>query len=142
MIARVGDVERVAFEREALRPPEGGGVERAVLRALRARADGLDERAVEPRDDDAVVVGIGNEEAAAALVGQDLAGEGERQVADLRAFEREPERFFVKRAARAKVGGELADGRVERVVVSLALDLPDDVAAGSMSICVGQARTP
>jgi hypothetical protein len=128
VVLRVGDVEPIAFEREPLRAVETRPLKTAVRRAARARADGVEERAVETRDDDAVVVRVRDEEAPAALVGQHLAGEGQRQVANLSAFQGELERTLVERAASARVFDEFADGTVEQVVVALARRLAYDVA--------------
>jgi len=56
MVFSVGDVKTVAGEREALRSIKSRFVERAVSRANVARSDSVDQRAVEFRDDDAVVI--------------------------------------------------------------------------------------
>ena len=77
MILGVGDVEYVAVYSHALRVIEGRLHQRAVNQGLFPGADYLLHVAVEGRNDDAVVVGVGDEQPSASLVRQDLAGEAE-----------------------------------------------------------------
>src|SRR5437764_13275665 len=103
MILRVCDVERIIVERETLWAKESCLIERAILCAARARADCVDERAVEFGDDDAVVIRVCDKEAIRFRVSEHLAGKRERQVARLRAFERKLQRLFVQLPALAKL---------------------------------------
>ena len=51
MILSIGDVQRLAVQHHSLRPKERSAVESAILGAVRARADGFNQRAVKFRYD-------------------------------------------------------------------------------------------
>ena len=64
VVLGVGDVQQSSpVKGETLRPIEARLREDAVAVALQAGTDRLDQLAVERRDDDAVVIGVGDEEA-------------------------------------------------------------------------------
>jgi hypothetical protein len=50
---------------------------------VRARANHVDERAVEPGDDDSIVIGISDEEPVILFVGENFSGKCQRQIANL-----------------------------------------------------------
>src|SRR6185369_13086152 len=109
MVFSIGDVETITGERHPLRTIESRFVEGAVSSAGIACADRIDERAVEFRDHNAVVIGVGDEESIVLRVRENLSGKGERQLTDLRPFENEFQRLFVELAFAAKVCNKLRD---------------------------------
>src|ERR1051325_1240751 len=127
MVFRIGDVKIVAAQRKTLRTIESRGIESAVFGADFARADRLDECAVEFSDDDAVVIRVGDEQTIATCIRENLARKSERQLADFRALEHEFQRFFIQLAFGAKVSNRLADGCVDDVIVTFAGNTADDV---------------
>ena len=72
MILGIGDVKRLAIQHHALRSKERGAFERAVVGAVRSRADGFKQRAVQFCYDQAIVIRIGDEQPFALGVGQDF----------------------------------------------------------------------
>ncbi len=89
MVFGVGHVQRVAVQGHALRMIERGGGEIAVGGADFAGADDGLQFAIEPGDHDAVVIAVGDEQAAAGFVGQNFAGVAQRR---LRGFGSAPKR--------------------------------------------------
>ena len=75
MVFGVSDVENVADQFQTLRVVEGGAGVAAVGKVLGAGADYRRRAAVQVGDDDAVVVGVGDEQSVAGAVGEDFAGE-------------------------------------------------------------------
>src|SRR6185369_12047048 len=130
MVFSVRDVKTIAGERHALRTIESRFVERAVSSAGIACADRVDKRAVEFCDNDAIVIGISDEESIALRIRENLARKSERQLTDLRPFENEFHRLFVERAFAAKVCDELRDRLIDDVVIALARNTADDVTRG------------
>ena len=129
MVLGVGDIERVALEREPLRLVERGVVEAPVAEAAVATSDHRLHLAVEIGDEDAVVSGVADEEPAAGLVGQDLAGEHERRRGrEPLGLEREGPP--VDHPSRVELLDHLADEVVERLEGKLALVSADDLALG------------
>ena len=128
VVLGVGDVEQIAIEREALRPIEARLRENAVVVALQARADRLDQLAVERRDDDAVVVRVGDEEAIRLLVGEDLAGIQQRPIGVAAALEIERQRRSVELAALVEHAHDGANRADESFEVALAHRRADQVA--------------
>src|SRR5581483_23429 len=62
VILSIRDVKSVTVERHPLRPKEGRVIECAVVLPVRARADRFDQSAVRLRDDDAIVIRVGDEQ--------------------------------------------------------------------------------
>ena len=56
MVLSIGDVQRLAREHQALRPEERGLIERSVLGSMRSGTDSFDQRAIEFRYHNAVMV--------------------------------------------------------------------------------------
>src|SRR5438874_13335863 len=99
MIFGIGNIERVAIKRQTLRSEERRAIKGAIVGAMWAGADGFEQRAAETGNDDPVVIGIRDEDSIAFRISQNLAGKSQRQVADLRPFQNQPERLFVEFAA-------------------------------------------
>ena len=128
VILGVGDVEYVAVYSHALRMVEGRLRQRGVNQGFFPGADYLLHVAVEGRNDDAVVVGVGDEQPSASLIRQDLAGEAEvvlragRRRGGQRGALHDAQLVELRHHARHQ-GIELLEGQ-------LALVLADDVAEG------------
>ena len=120
MIFGIGHVQRVAVERHALRSKESCTIECAIVGAVRAGANRLDQRAVEPGDDDSVVIGISDEQALALRVSQNFAGKSQWQIANLGALKHKIQRLFVEFSALAKFGNRLANRFIDRFIAAFA----------------------
>ena len=120
MVFGVGHVELVAGERHSLRMVKRGRRERPVLFADGAAAGNVEQLAVQGRDDDAVVVAVGDEQAAARLIGQHLAGKFQRRGRQLVPLEPQRQRRPIERSVPLVIGDELGDVRVARGSVPLA----------------------
>src|SRR6266496_1851705 len=104
MIFSIGDVQSLAVQNHSLRPEECCAIESAVAGSVFAGADCFEQSAVEPGNDNPVVIGIGNEQAIILCVSENLTGKGERQVADFGFFQDQLQRSFIQFTALAKVG--------------------------------------
>ena len=80
VVLGVGHVEQIAIERETLRPIEPRLQKNAVVVALQAGADRLDQLAAKRRDDNPVVIGIRDVKTIASSIRQDLARVEQRPI--------------------------------------------------------------
>ena len=68
----------------------------AVGLSAAAVADSIQKRSIEPGDDNAIMAGIGDKQAIAGLVGQDLARKTKRRASGPLALGFEDKRFFIE----------------------------------------------
>ena len=128
MVFGVGHIQRIADEFHPLRMVESGGSRIAVGKPLNAAADNGLRCAVQVGNDDAVVVGVGDEQSVAGAVGQHFAGEGQRGIGN--GVGLEVERPAVNQPLRVKLGNHPAQQVVKSVIGQLALVLADNLAGG------------
>src|ERR1700738_2941343 len=103
MILSIRDVQRLTVEYHALRSKKLGVIERTIIGAMAASADVFDQVPIELCQHDPIVIRIGDEQPVALLVCEDLAGKGQREVADFGAFKNEFKRCFVQLSALAEI---------------------------------------
>ena len=130
VILGIGHVEHVLAQRHALRMIEAGLVKVAVLGADLARADRLDQCAVELGDHDAVVIAVGDEQPVRFFVGQHLARKAQRRGRRLVGRQVEPQRRVVEQPLLLVVGKDLLKEPIERLELDLAAVARDEVALG------------
>ena len=139
----VGHVQRIPLERHPLRVIERGGRKLAVGRTEGARADDVDQGAVEFRDHDTVVIAIGDKQPLVRLVGQELAGEPQGRVGRAIRGQIEPQRRLVERPLFAVIGnGLLQDGVANSAALNSPLRAYTAFPSGSIRMAVGQLCTP
>ena len=120
VVLAVGDVQRLAFQRQPLRVVEARLVKRTIHQARLAHSgDGLFV-ACQVGDDDTMVRAVGDEEALAWGVGEDLAGEEKRSVARfLGPSQVELSRLLVQRLFFLVDLDEFGNARVQGLIQAL-----------------------
>src|ERR1051325_5321743 len=129
MVFSVSEVKTLTVERHSLWPVKSRFIKTAVERTRSAGPNRFQKCAVKFGYDEPVVIRVGDEQAIAFRVGQHLSGKRERQIANLRAFERQFQRLFVQFAALAKIVDGLGDHLINQLVVTFAGNGADNVAA-------------
>jgi hypothetical protein len=128
MIFGIGHVQHIADKCQALRVIKLGGGEIAIGFADAAGTDDGNDFAIERSDHDAVVVAIGDEQAAAGFVGQNFAGIAQRRLGGFVALQLKAHRLFVQQTVLAIVGQLLFDEAIERGEIDLATVRGDEIA--------------
>lgn len=129
VILGVGDIQlAVGAKHHSLRTIKPRLGEDAVVVALQARADGFNQLAIEGGHHNAVVIRVGDEQAARRLVCQHLARIQQRAVGVSRAFEIECQRRAVDLTLFIKDPHDRANGADEPVEVTLAHGGADEIA--------------
>src|SRR5262249_5002031 len=131
VVLAVGDVQRVALERHALRVVESSLVEGAILLFRLADPGDCDLLTGQIRNNNAVVCAVSDEHPITGGVGENLAGEEQRAVAGfLEARQLELDWLFIESLLFAMDVDEFLDGPVEDAVVPLAARMAPIVAFG------------
>ena len=128
VVLGVGYVEGIAHQLHPLWVVEGRGGITAVCEALGAGSNCGLRLSVQIGDHDAVVVGVGDEQAVARAVGQNLAGEGQGRV--LSFLRRQAQVASVDQALFVEFGDHTPQQVIESLVGQLAFMFADDLSLG------------
>ena len=120
MIFGIGDVERLAHERRALRMIERGLAVGTVFGTDGAAADDVQQSAVERADHNPVVVAVGDEQPIVVLIGEHLPREPQRGRFRRGAFQVEADGRPVERSLGLVISDELGNSIVQGLPKSLA----------------------